>query len=174
MRECLVNGTTRMRTQVEIDPGIGLRGFEAIRALADAYRWAIDIELCVFPQEGLTNYPGTEELLVDGAEGTARRCSAARRATTATRRRRSTASSRSPANTMSTSTCISMSATAPSTWTSASVLELTEQYKRGGRVVVGHMAKLSLMPPAERRRRWRGGSPMPGSRSRCCRRPISI
>ena len=33
LRECLVNGTTRMRTQVEIDPGIGLRGFEAISAL---------------------------------------------------------------------------------------------------------------------------------------------
>jgi cytosine deaminase len=29
------------------------------------------------------------------------------------------------------------------------VLALTEQYKRGGRVVVGHMAKLSLLPPAE-------------------------
>ncbi len=27
------------------------------------------------------------------------------------------------------------------------VRELTEKYKRGGRVVVGHMAKLSLMPP---------------------------
>jgi cytosine deaminase len=58
--ECLVNGTTHMRTQVEIDPGIGLRGFEAVRSLAAAYRWAIDIELCIFPQDGLTNYPGTE------------------------------------------------------------------------------------------------------------------
>jgi cytosine deaminase len=28
--------------------------------------WAIDIEICVFPQEGLTNYPGTDELLVEG------------------------------------------------------------------------------------------------------------
>jgi cytosine/creatinine deaminase len=28
-------------------------------------------------------------------------------------------------------------------------LELTERYGRGGRIVVGHMAKLSLMPPAE-------------------------
>jgi len=27
------------------------------------------------------------------------------------------------------------------------VRELTDQYRRGGRVVVGHMAKLSLMPP---------------------------
>jgi cytosine deaminase len=29
------------------------------------------------------------------------------------------------------------------------VRELTEKYKRGGRVVVGHMAKLSLLPPSD-------------------------
>src|SRR6185295_11888883 len=29
------------------------------------------------------------------------------------------------------------------------VRELTEKYRRGGRVVVGHMAKLSLLPPSE-------------------------
>src|SRR5580658_6322005 len=69
LKECLVNGATRMRTQVEIDPAMGLRGFEAISALAAAYKWAIDIELCVFPQDGLTNYPGTEELLVEALKG---------------------------------------------------------------------------------------------------------
>src|SRR5690349_7342798 len=68
LRECLVNGTTRMRTQVEIDPAIGLRGFEAIEALHTAYHWAIDIEICVFPQDGMTNYPGTEELLVEALQ----------------------------------------------------------------------------------------------------------
>src|SRR5206468_3039452 len=64
LRECLVNGATRMRTQVEIDPAVGLRGFEAVHSLIADYRWAIDLEICVFPQDGLTNYPGTEELLV--------------------------------------------------------------------------------------------------------------
>src|SRR5207244_13336090 len=53
-----------MRTQVEIDPAVGLRGFEAVRSLIADYRWAIDLEICVFPQDGLTNYPGTDELLV--------------------------------------------------------------------------------------------------------------
>jgi cytosine/creatinine deaminase len=65
IEQCVVHGTTRMRTQVEVDPGIGMRGFEAVRALVDEYRWAIDIEICVFPQEGLTNHPGTDELLVE-------------------------------------------------------------------------------------------------------------
>ena len=31
-------------------------------------RWAIDLEICVFPQEGLINDPGTEELLVEACE----------------------------------------------------------------------------------------------------------
>src|SRR5215468_11192226 len=52
-------------TQVEVDPAIGMRGFDAVHSLIADYRWAIDIEICVFPQEGLTNYPGTDELLVE-------------------------------------------------------------------------------------------------------------
>src|SRR6476620_1613281 len=64
IERAVVHGTTRMRTHVEIDPRIGLRGFEAIKALKRDYAWAIDLSICVFPQEGLTNDPGTEELLV--------------------------------------------------------------------------------------------------------------
>lgn len=56
-------GTTLIRTQVEIDPVIGLAGFEAVRRLKADYAWALDLQICVFPQEGLLNYPGTEELL---------------------------------------------------------------------------------------------------------------
>src|SRR5204863_9391024 len=66
LEQCIKHGTTRMRTQVEVDPAIGMRGFEAVQALIADYKWAVDIEMCVFPQEGLTNYPGTDELLVEG------------------------------------------------------------------------------------------------------------
>src|SRR5207253_3157289 len=65
LEECIKHGTTRIRTQVEVDPGIGMRGFDAVESLVADYRWAVDIEICVFPQEGLTNYPGTDELLVE-------------------------------------------------------------------------------------------------------------
>src|SRR4051794_35312553 len=72
LERAIVHGTTRMRTHVEIDPRIGLRGFEAVKALKRDYAWAIDLSLCVFPQEGLTNDPGSDELLVqalrDGGE----------------------------------------------------------------------------------------------------------
>jgi cytosine deaminase len=71
LESCIENGATRMRAHVEVDPRIGLRGFEGIKLLAREYAWAIDIEICVFPQEGLTNNPGTDELMVaalrDGA-----------------------------------------------------------------------------------------------------------
>ena len=72
IERAIVHGTTRMRTHVEIDPRIGLRGFEAIKALKRDYAWALDLSICAFPQEGLTNDPGAEELLVaalrDGAD----------------------------------------------------------------------------------------------------------
>lgn len=64
LERAIVHGTTRMRTHVEIDPRIGLRSFEAVKALRRDYAWAIDLSLCVFPQEGLTNDPGAEDLLV--------------------------------------------------------------------------------------------------------------
>jgi len=72
IERAVVNGTTRMRTHVEIDPRIGLRSFEAIKTLKRDYAWALDLSICAFPQEGLTNDPGAEELLVaalrDGAD----------------------------------------------------------------------------------------------------------
>jgi cytosine deaminase len=72
LERAIAQGTTRMRTHVEVDPGIGLRGFDAVRALVDEYAWAIDLEICVFPQEGLTNNPGTEQLMVEALRRGAR------------------------------------------------------------------------------------------------------
>jgi cytosine deaminase len=65
LEKCIVQGTTHMRTHVEVDPVVGRCGIDGVRQLVDEYRWAIDIELCVFPQEGLLNNPGTDELMVE-------------------------------------------------------------------------------------------------------------
>jgi cytosine deaminase len=71
VERCIAHGTTHIRTQLEVDPVIGLKGLEGVRPLIEEYRWAVDIEICVFPQEGLLNNPGTDELMVaalkDGA-----------------------------------------------------------------------------------------------------------
>ncbi len=63
LEKAIVQGTTHMRTHVEIDPGIGLTGFAAVRRLQTDYAWAVSLEICVFPQEGMLNNPGTEALL---------------------------------------------------------------------------------------------------------------
>src|SRR4030095_665041 len=55
LEKAIVQGTTRMRTHVEVDPRIGLRSFTAIQRLKWDYAWAIDLEICVFPQEWLHN-----------------------------------------------------------------------------------------------------------------------
>jgi cytosine deaminase len=68
LKKAIGHGTMRMRTHVEVDPRIGLKGFAAIERLKRDYAWAIDLEICVFPQEGLLNDPGTEELMVAACE----------------------------------------------------------------------------------------------------------
>ena len=56
-------GTTAMRSHVEVDPIVGLMGFEAILPLRREYSPAIDLQLCAFAQEGILQMPGTEALL---------------------------------------------------------------------------------------------------------------
>ncbi|MBV8776580.1 MAG: amidohydrolase family protein, partial [Alphaproteobacteria bacterium] len=148
LRECLVNGTTRMRSQVEIDPAMGLRGYEALKALADAYKWAIDIELCVFPQDGLTNYPGTEELLAAALKDGARVLGGAPRydSDPSAQIERIFALADAYDTEIDIHLDVGDSTDHMDIW---KVLELTERHRRGGRVTVDHMAKLSLMPPAE-------------------------
>jgi len=68
LEKAILQGTAHMRTHVEVDPRIGLKGFNAIRRLKQDYAWGIDLEICVFPQEGLLNDPGAEELLIEACE----------------------------------------------------------------------------------------------------------
>src|SRR2546423_12779541 len=65
LEQCLLHGVTHMRTQVEVDPNVGLLGFEAIEQLRKDYAWAIDIQPCIFLQEGWTDVPGADENLVE-------------------------------------------------------------------------------------------------------------
>jgi len=148
LTECILHGATRMRTQVEVDPAIGMRGFEGVQSLIADYRWAIDIEICVFPQDGLTNYPGTDELLIEALKRGARAVGGAPRYDTdhAGQIRRIFELARE----FDVEIDIHLDVgDAPEAMDIHLVCELTEQYRRGGRVAVGHMAKLSTMPPSE-------------------------
>jgi cytosine deaminase len=135
-----------MRTQVEVDPAIGLRGFDGVRSLVADYKWAIDTEICVFPQDGLTNYPGTDELLVEALKRGVKAVGGAPRYDSdhAGQIRRIFELARE----FDVDIDIHLDVgDTPEAMDIHLVCELTERYRRGGRVVVGHMAKLSTMPP---------------------------
>ena len=62
-------GTTAMRSHVEIDPIVGLKGLEALVGLKREYAAAVDLQLCAFAQEGILRSPGTETLLARALQG---------------------------------------------------------------------------------------------------------
>jgi cytosine/creatinine deaminase len=147
LEECIKHGATRMRTQVEVDPGISMRGFDAVASLIADYKWAIDIEICVFPQEGLTNYPGTDQLLIDGLRRGAKAVGGAPRYDTDGPAQIDRIFELAREFDVDIDLHLDVGPTADHLHVHQ-VCELTEKYRRGGRVVVGHMAKLSTMPPA--------------------------
>jgi cytosine/creatinine deaminase len=148
LEQSIAHGATRMRTQVEVDPGIGLRGFEAVQSLVADYKWAIDIEICAFPQEGLTNYPGTDELLVEALRRGARVVGGAPRYDTDPARQIERIFELAREYDVDIDMHLDVGNT-PEDMNVHLVRALTEKYRRGGRVAVGHMAKLSLLPPDE-------------------------
>jgi cytosine/creatinine deaminase len=146
LENCVKNGTTRMRTHVEVDPGVGMRGFEGVQRLVEEYRWAIDIELCVFPQEGLTNNPGTDELLVEGLKRGAKVIGAAPGYDTDHPGQIRRVFELAREFDIDIDMHLDFGNT-PDDLDVHLVCELTEQHRLGGRVAVGHATKLSTLPP---------------------------
>src|SRR3954468_2659962 len=144
LERCIMQGTMRMRTHVELDPSIKMIGFDAIVELARDYAWAIDLELCVFPQEGLTNNPRADELLVEALKRGARVIGAA--------------PNFDPDHAGQIHRVFDLareydvdidmhldSGNAPDDMDIHLVCELTEKYGLGGRVAIGHGCKYSTM-----------------------------
>jgi cytosine/creatinine deaminase len=148
LEDCILNGATRMRTQVELDPAIGMRGFDGVHSLIADYRWAIDIEICVFAQDGLTDYPGVDELLVEGLKRGARAIGGAPRYDPdhAGQIRRIFELAREFDAEIDIHLDVG---DGDETLDIPLVCDLTKQYRRGGRVTVGHMAKLAALPHGE-------------------------
>jgi cytosine/creatinine deaminase len=141
---CIKFGATRLRPHVELDGGVELRTFEAVAALKRDYHWACDIELCVFPQEGLTNNKRADELLVEALKRGAQVIGAAPNFDPdhAGQIRRVFDLAREY------DVAIDMhldSGNSPEDLDIHLVCDLTEQYKLGGRVAIGHGCKYSTM-----------------------------
>ena len=139
-------GTTRMRTHVEVDPGIGMRGFEGVQALARDFAWAMDIELCVFPQEGLINNPGTDALLVEGLRRGARAIGAVPYVDSDPRGQIDRIFEIAREWDAEIDMHLDLADT-PDGMQTEYVCRKTEEFGWGGRVAVGHVTQMSLLPP---------------------------
>lgn len=62
-REYLAQGTTRLRTHVDVDTDAGLRHLHGVLATREALREVMEIQIVAFPQSGLLARPGTADLL---------------------------------------------------------------------------------------------------------------
>ena len=146
LEKCVKHGATRMRTHLELDAGVEMRSFEAIEALRRDYAWAIDIEVCVFPQEGLTNNPRSDQLLVDALKRGAKVVGAA--------------PNYDPDHAGQINRIFALarefdidvdmhldSGNSPEQMDIHLVCEQTEKYGLGGRVAIGHGCKYSTLPP---------------------------
>ncbi|MFT5195826.1 MAG: cytosine deaminase, partial [Candidatus Promineifilaceae bacterium] len=56
-------GTTHIRTHVDIDPEIGLTGFEGVLGTKEEFKDKLTMQTVAFPQRGMLIYPGTVDLL---------------------------------------------------------------------------------------------------------------
>jgi cytosine deaminase len=146
LEKCIAHGTTHMRTHLEVDPVIGLRGFEGVKALIADYRFAIDIEICVFPQEGLLNNPGTDALMVEALEGGAKVVGACPYTDSDPHGQieRVFAMAREFDVDIDMHLDFSLGEGALDL---DHVCALTQRYGRGGRVAIGHVSKLSVLAP---------------------------
>ncbi len=62
------NGCTRMRTHVDVDSYGGLTPLKGVLEAKEATNEIADIQIIAFPQEGIIQDPGTEELLREALE----------------------------------------------------------------------------------------------------------
>ena len=145
--KCIAQGTTHLRTHLEVDPGIGMRGFDGVLPLIDEYRWAIDIEICVFPQEGLLNNPGTDDLMVRALERGARVVGAAPYTDSDPHGQIDRVFALARAYDVDIDMHLDFGESADALDVDY-VCALTERFGYGGRVTVGHVTKLSAAAPA--------------------------
>jgi cytosine deaminase len=146
LEKCVSHGTTHMRTHLEVDPGIGMRGFDGVFPLIEEWRWAIDVEVCVFPQEGLLNNPGTDELMVEALKRGAKVVGAAPYTDSNPLGQIDRVFEMAREFDVDIDMHLDFGEDAEQLDVEY-VCELTERFKYGGRVTVGHVTKLSTASP---------------------------
>jgi cytosine/creatinine deaminase len=62
-RAFLANGTTRLRTHVDVDTDAGLKHLRGVLSTRDTLRGLLEMQIVAFPQSGLLRRPGTAQWL---------------------------------------------------------------------------------------------------------------
>ena len=146
--KCILQGTTHVRTHVEVDPVIGLRSLDGVLPLIQEYQWALDLEVCVFPQEGLLNNPGTDELMVEGLRRGAKAVGAAPYTDTDPHGQIDRVFEMAREFDVDIDMHLDFGST-PDDLDVDYVCQQTEKFGYGGRVTVGHVTKLSAAPATQ-------------------------
>lgn len=154
LEKCVVSGTTHIRTHLEVDPVIGLRSLEGILPLVEEFKWAIDIEICIFPQEGLLNNPGTDDLIVEGLRRGGSVVGAAPYTDSDPKGQIDRVFAIAREFDIDIDMHLDFGPDADSLDMDY-VCDLTEQYGYGGRVAIGHVTKLSALPEEQLREKGR-------------------
>jgi cytosine deaminase len=145
LEKCILQGTTRMRAHLEVDPVIGIKSIDAVLPLIDDYAWAIDLEICVFPQEGLLNNPGTDELMVEALKRGANVVGGCPYTDSNPRGQIERVFEMARQFDVDIDFHLDFD-TNPDGMSVGAVCELTETHGYGGRVAIGHVSKLSALP----------------------------
>jgi cytosine deaminase len=147
LERAILAGTMHMRTHVEVDPRVGLKGFRAMRELARRYQWAVDLSICVFPQEGLLNDAGCEALLLEACQAGADLIGGCPYADTQPIEH--IARIFAIARRFDLAVDFHLDFDLDASWMHLDeVVRQTEHAGYGGRVTVGHVSKLSAVPSA--------------------------
>lgn len=146
LEDCIKHGATRIRTHAEIDAPVGVKGVEALQALAKDYAWAVDLEICVFPQEGLTTAPAADAAMVKGLEMGAKAIGAAPNYDVDHAGQINRVFELARAFDVEIDMHIN-SGHDPASLDTTLVADLTERFRLGGRVAMGHATKLAGLPP---------------------------
>ena len=145
LERAILQGTTHMRTHLEVDPGIGLRGFEGVKPLIAEYKWAIDLQVCIFPQEGMLNNPGTEELMLEALSSGGSVIGGAPYTDSSPKGQIDRLFAIARERDIDIDMHLDFAPT-PDDPDLLYVCEQAEKYKWGGRVAIGHVTKLSAAP----------------------------
>ena len=146
LENCIKQGTTRIRTHAEIDLPVGTKCIEALKMLQKEYAWAVDLEICAFAQEGLANVPEADKALVQALEMGATSIGGAPNYDTDHPAHINRVFELAREYDIHVDLHID-SGHDPATMDNMLVADLTEKYKYGGRVAMGHMTKVAALPP---------------------------